>query len=561
MSARLSATFVVIVIVPLVLLAWLGSRVALNEREVVRRRFDELLAQDLRQIVGSIDEFVAERERDLLKLTSVASGDLVSLRNLPGRYAYVSQCFLLDSKGDLLFPDRDEPRNDTEREFLQRTERIWADKDLLRLPGESMSTGQKGYTAPAQQMAVPVPSRQTVAEPNSNLSAFSSTGPSYGWYAWFWDRGLHLMFWQRRQTGETVGAELNRARFIADLIGFLPATELEGLEGSESRVVLRDSNGEVLYQWGAYAPVEGERPCVSLALDFPLHAWAFDRYLLDPVSGASGGRVLFSLFAPLAAVGIALLVLAVYFFRENTRELREASQRITFVNQVSHELKTPLTSIRMYAELLENQIPEEEGKTRKYLDVSVAESQRLSRLIGNILTFSRKQRSKLKLRLEETVVDGRIRAILDQFTPSLHAKGVKIEVILDAGQPVQVDRDALEQILGNLLNNVEKYGCAGGLLEVTSGQEDERTVIEVADNGPGVPWNEREKLFAPFYRVSNRLTDGVAGTGIGLTIARDLARLHGGDLVLLASSSGARFRLTLRTPRTFQEESHEDLTG
>jgi len=182
-------------------------------------------------------------------------------------------------------------------------------------------------------------------------------------------------------------------------------------------------------------------------------------------------------------------------------------------------------------------------------------------LIGNILTFSRKQRSKLKLRLEETVVDGRIRAILDQFTPSLHAKGVKIEVILDAGQPVQVDRDALEQILGNLLNNVEKYGCAGGLLEVTSGQEDERTVIEVADNGPGVPWNEREKLFAPFYRVSNRLTDGVAGTGIGLTIARDLARLHGGDLVLLASSSGARFRLTLRTPRTFQEESHEDLTG
>src|SRR6185503_4134452 len=105
-----------------------------------------------------------------------------------------------------------------------------------------------------------------------------------------------------------------------------------------------------------------------------------------------------------------------------------------------------------------------------------------------------------------------------------------------------------EQILGNLFSNVEKYAAQGGLMEVTSRQNGSTTLIVVADRGPGIPRGQEEKIFDPFHRLSNKLSDGVTGTGIGLSIARELARKHGGDLKAVASDVGACFLLELRTP-------------
>jgi signal transduction histidine kinase len=221
---------------------------------------------------------------------------------------------------------------------------------------------------------------------------------------------------------------------------------------------------------------------------------------------------------------------------------------VSFVNQVSHELKTPLTNIRMYAELLEGNLPDSDDKTSHYLGVIVSESQRLSRLIGNVLTFARQQRQKLNLHKTEGCVDDVVRAVLDHFRPSLESKGVKIIFTADAGGTVEFDRDALEQILGNLFSNVEKYAASGAKMEVTSRQEGDRTWIDVADAGPGIPKGQAEKVFEPFHRISNKVSDGVTGTGIGLSIARDLARRHGGDVKLLPSGRGACFRVELSTP-------------
>jgi signal transduction histidine kinase len=255
--------------------------------------------------------------------------------------------------------------------------------------------------------------------------------------------------------------------------------------------------------------------------------------------------------AGMTALVLALVGLASYFYRESTREMRDAAQRVSFVNQVSHELKTPLTNIRMYAELLEQRLPEGDGVATQHLNVIVSESQRLSRLIGNVLTFARKQNDKLTLHPSVGNVDTCIQFVLDHFRAVLESKGVSIVFNGGANALVEFDRDALEQILGNLFSNVEKYAASGGLMEVTSRQNGPSTWITVKDSGPGIPKGQEERIFDPFHRLSNKLSDGVTGTGIGLSIARDLARKHGGDLKALASTAGAQFELRLHT-----EEPH-----
>jgi signal transduction histidine kinase len=246
----------------------------------------------------------------------------------------------------------------------------------------------------------------------------------------------------------------------------------------------------------------------------------------------------------------------VWVYREYNRQVREAAQRVSFVNQVSHELKTPLTNIRMYAELLESDLASAAGDRsdgpRSHLKVIVEESQRLSRLIGNVLTFARKQRDQLTLRPRPAVVDDVIQTVLERFGPALERRGVDVHSELSAPALVNLDVDALEQILGNLLSNVEKYAAAGKRVEINSRQSDAYTYIEVRDSGPGIPTRHQERVFRPFQRLSNHIAD-TPGTGIGLTIARQLAQLHGGDLIPLAAERGARFEVRIRTPRVESE--------
>jgi len=525
LKPKLIVVFLLIVLVPLGVVGWLGVWVAKGERERVEKRFEELLVADLDEVAGSIAGFVETLERELLSIIDVPDLNAETISLLGESHGIIQQPFLLDSSGALIFPSTKTPVGPHEEAFLERTSRIWKDKDLF---GDLAEGGRKS----------PLPRRRTFQH------------GSHDWYPWFWDQGLRLIFWQTNLGGWTVGVELNRARFMADLIASLPDTEL-GAATSKGRIALVDSKGKPIYQWGSY-PVEGtQQPRISRALNAPLASWKLDYHVpADLFASSPLGGVMLNLLFALAAIGIALGVLATYFYRENTREMRDAAQKVSFVNQVSHELKTPLTNIRLYAELLDKEIGEQDEVKKKYLNVVVQESQRLSRLIGNVLTFSRGKRATLKLHPKPGIVDDTIRLALDHYKPSLESRGVKIEFDSGAESVVSFDSDAVEQILGNLFSNVEKYAADYGHLLVVSNQEERETSIKVADNGPGIRRGEIEKIFRPFYRTSNQLSDGVTGTGIGLSIARDLARQHGGDLTLEPSESGALFRVVIETPRT-----------
>ena len=262
----------------------------------------------------------------------------------------------------------------------------------------------------------------------------------------------------------------------------------------------------------------------------------------------TGRSAIVSLATGLSAFTLTLVVLAWLLYRDYSRDIREATQQVSFVNQVSHELKTPLTNIRMYAELLERDLEdvdeERAARPRERLSVITSEAQRLSRLIGNVLTFARQKRKTLEPRPRDTNISDLVHQIVERFAPSLSEHGIVATVEGSTERILCVDPDFVEQIIGNLINNVEKYAASGNQLIVRCGVTETRATIDVIDAGPGISVEHRASVFRPFARLNNDLLAS-AGTGIGLSIARDLARLHQGDVSLMDSSHGCWFRVEL----------------
>lgn len=376
-----------------------------------------------------------------------------------------------------------------------------------------------------------------------------------GWFVWYWGRGLNLIYWQRLASGRIVCVALERSRWMSDLVNELPEsianpTDRELLSNKKdvrtTRIV--NSNGATVYQWGDN-PTDDLVLAADITVSQPLNSWRL-QMAVDPSILKSQTTVGANIVLGIIASSIALIAVAWIFIREYNKELTEAGRRVSFVNQVSHELRTPLTNIRMYAELLGLDLQRVNGidseKARKRLSVVESESERLSRLIGNVLTFAGNQKHKLKLHETTGVVDDCIESVLSSFAPNLEKINLEIKTNFSASKEVCFDSDVLEQIVGNLISNVEKYASDGKHVCVSTRYDNGVSEIVVQDDGVGVKPADRNKIFEPFWRVSNDLKHA-SGTGIGLSISRELARLHGGDLRLNATEIGACFVVTLRT--------------
>jgi len=248
-----------------------------------------------------------------------------------------------------------------------------------------------------------------------------------------------------------------------------------------------------------------------------------------------------------------LLVLSVTLFgayllwRDVRRDVRMAEMRSQFVSSVSHELKTPLTAIRMFAETLRLGRSKNLKTQAEYLDTIVSESQRLTRLLNNVLDFSKIEQGKRIYRPELTSLSEIIQASARAMKYPLSQQGFELNVYAEEGLPdVRVDKDALEQAILNLLNNAMKYSGESHEIDLRLQRKGDQALIQVTDRGVGIDPQEQKRIFEKFYRIPMPENERIVGTGLGLTLVSHIVKAHGGNIeVKSALGKGSTFSIYL----------------
>ncbi len=270
---------------------------------------------------------------------------------------------------------------------------------------------------------------------------------------------------------------------------------------------------------------------------------------LPPIDAGAPADTLVALSLLLAAAGAAGLF-AVY--RMVAVALRFAEQRSNFVAAVSHELKTPLTSIRMYGEMLRDGLVPGEAKKQEYYETITAESERLSRLIDNVLAFARSERREGAALPAAAPLGPEVLRLAEVLRPHAAAAGFDLAVAVEPDLPaVRLDRDALAQVLVNLVDNALKYAREARVrdVRVSCVRDGGDVVLRVRDHGPGVPEAELGRVFELFHRGGDELTRATRGTGLGLALVRSLAARMGARTSARNAPDGG-FEVTVSFPAT-----------
>jgi signal transduction histidine kinase len=274
------------------------------------------------------------------------------------------------------------------------------------------------------------------------------------------------------------------------------------------------------------------------------------------VGGALPRSRLFALFGLLVLMA-GLVVAAILQLR---REHEMARLRADLTAGVSHELRTPLAQILLFGETLMFERTRSERERRAAAEVIVRETRRLMHLVENALHFTRADRALVQPSAEVIALGEVTREILVSFAPLAWVAKVTLREIIEDPVPALVDAAAYRQIVLNLLENAVRYGPLGQTITVRVARVEDTTRLIVEDEGPGVPIADRERIFAPFVRLTSSRR-GVPGTGIGLAVVRDLTRRHGGRVWVERvdrPAGGARFVVELpsRTPTPRKDSGH-----
>jgi signal transduction histidine kinase len=236
------------------------------------------------------------------------------------------------------------------------------------------------------------------------------------------------------------------------------------------------------------------------------------------------------------------------FWRDSRREVRMAGLRSQFVSSVSHELRTPLTAIRMYAEALQMKYSSDAKLHQEYLDTIVLESERLTRLLDNVLDFSRIDRGLKSYRMEPTRLADVVRSAVRTMQYPLEQHGFTLDLSIDDELPaVAADSDAIQQALLNLLANAMKFSGSSREIGLQLLADNGCAVIRVVDHGIGIHAPEQRRIFDAFYRSAVPENQGIAGTGLGLALVAHVAEAHGGS-VHVESVPGEGSTFSIRLP-------------
>ena len=243
---------------------------------------------------------------------------------------------------------------------------------------------------------------------------------------------------------------------------------------------------------------------------------------------------------------------------EEARLVSQREQlRVALLSSISHDLRTPLSSvIGAASSLLAYESSLSDKDRRELLQSVVEEAERLDRYIQNLLDMTRLGQGNLELRRDWEDVRDLISAASRRLRLNARAIQVKVDVSSDA-QLLNVNGDLMEQVFVNLLDNAARYSPATATISINVARDADAVVVEISDEGPGIPEADREKVFDPFYRVHEG--DRRSGTGLGLSICRGIVRAHGGEVTAhaKAAGNGAMLRLTLPQLATVSGASNE----
>jgi len=602
----MALVFVVAVFVPSLVLAWLAVR-SLRYQEYLLERQQSLLYQGVADnAANEAQAILTDTEREFTSLVGVMLSSATAT-NLPAtfddqlrqRWHLAQVGFVVTTTGNLVCPSpfsRPDTRlfcdnNGTFLSCRESAEVYWNNvKQVAQNPGnESYNLNSEIAASNLPQSANPgnssdsgnilgfknkaamprnvVPQQQAVQslkgqqQDPAALSKIAASEAEFcqligtandGMLARFVDNKLNLLFWVRHpQNPQYVfGAQVSLPRLVEILKPAVLKTDPELTK--EICLALLDDNARpvALSRPGFHA--NWKRPFAATEIGEALPHWELGVYLLNPAKLTESARTL----KITCGLLIGLLVLAIgvgswLIVVDLNRQMTLARQKTDFVSNVSHELKTPLTSIRMFSELLAQGRIADPAKQQSYLGIITAEAARLTRLINNVLDFARLERGEKKYHLQPSDLAALARETADAYRPHLEANGFRFDCDLpESAIMVNGDRDALAQIIVNLLSNAEKY--SGDRKEISlrvasKAASEPVAEVSVEDRGLGVPRGCEDKIFEQFFRAHDSLGSGIQGSGLGLTLARQIARAHGGDITYEPRDGGGS-RFTLRLP-------------
>ena len=619
---KMAVVFVVAVFAPSLVLAWLAVR-SLRDQEYLLERQQSLLYQGVADAAANeAQAILTDSEHEFTSQVGIllSGPTATNLQRtfddlLRQRWPLAQVGFVVTTTGNLVCPSpftRPDTRmfcdnNGTFLSCRESAEVYWNNRNDTK---QSLNTGNEAYNQSNETLVL---NQQQAATANSsadpgNLWSFKSKAAGArnvipqqqpaqiykgqqqdsgqalskiaaseaefcqligtandGMLARFVDNKLNLLFWVRHpQSPQFVfGAQVSLARLVETLKPAILKTDPE-LTRDICLALLDDNTRPVaLSQPGFHT--NWKRPFAATEIGEALPHWELAVYLLNPAKLTQSARTLKTIFGIL----IAILVVAIgtgswLIVADLNRHLALARQKTDFVSNVSHELKTPLTSIRMFSELLAQGRVADPAKQQSYLGIITAEAARLTRLINNVLDFARLERGEKKYHLQSCDLAAVVRETADAYRPHLEANGFQFVChIPDSAVPVNGDRDALSQIVVNLLSNAEKYSGDRKEIDLRISSKTEPShvaEVSVEDRGLGVPTGCEERIFEQFYRAHDSLSSGIQGSGLGLTLARQIARAHRGDITYEPREGGGS-SFTLRLPLEPHENENSDRRG
>lgn len=578
---KVALVFALAVFVPSLVLGWLALRSVRDQQTVVERQ-QALLCQGVADALAKeVQDFMSERQHDFAQqvealLTGRAPREVATHfdERLRRAWPLAEIGFAVSLDGDVLCPSLlGGPaacafRLENDRFFCCDTVEVYwnSPKGPIKLSQLSERSGASDGKEPDKKTDTGIFATKSKSAASTRESATETKAPSEaefrqligdsyeGTLARFLQNKLKLLLWYRslRDAHLVFGAQLDLKQLNTGLRELIHAPD--ALRG-EIAVALLDDNAK---------PVAGQAhgtqaPFVISGIGETLPHWAVALYLQNPDRMTRSAQTLkLTLTLIIALLVLAILVGGMLVVSDVKRQLALARQKTDFVSNVSHELKTPLTSIRMFSELLAEEKVHDAPRRRQFLGILTAETARLTRLINNVLDFSRLERGEQKYRFAECDLGRLARETIEAYRPHLESNGFKLDCRLTAETMlVQGDPDALAQVLVNLVSNAEKYSGerkeilvqsrvispssptpGAGAPPPASAAGGDRVEIQILDRGVGVPRDCEDRIFEQFYRAHDSLASGIQGSGLGLTLARQIARAHGGDVVFAPREGG-----------------------